>query len=103
MVVNRMSAKKFSVSFDGQLALTVRKAAAKEGLSISTWLAEAAALKARQEHLRGALDVFAAEHGALTDADIDELIRGARSSSRFTKPPRTRRRKNAATRRRSAA
>lgn len=102
MVVNFVAATKFSVSFDGQLALTVRKAAAKEGQSISTWLAEAAALKARQEHLRGALDVFATEHGALTDADIDELIRGARSSSRFTKP-RARRKKNAATRRKRAA
>ena len=79
-----MTAEKFSVSFGGNLAATVRKAAAKEGLSISSWLAEAAAAKARQEHLRSALDAFASEHGSLEEGDVEDLVRKARKASRIT-------------------
>ncbi|MBX3192911.1 MAG: hypothetical protein KF819_38355 [Labilithrix sp.] len=90
-----MSVEKFSVSFEGGLAAMVRKAAAEEKLSVSSWLAEAAEAKARQRHLRHALDAFAAEHGALRDAEIEELVRSARASSRMTGPPRNRPRKSA--------
>lgn len=76
-----MSAEKFSVSFDSSLAATVRAAAADEGVSVSMWLSGAAEAKARRRHLREALDVFAAEHGRLTDADIDRIIDGARAQS----------------------
>ena len=48
---------------------------------MSTWLAGAAEVKARQRHLREALDEFAAEHGVLTDSDIDRLITEARAAS----------------------
>ena len=50
-------------------------------MSVSTWLGRAAEAKARQRHLREALDEFAAEHGVLTDADIDRLITEARAAS----------------------
>jgi hypothetical protein len=76
-----VSAEKLSISLDAGLAATVRAAAAEEGVSVSTWLARAAEAKARQRHLREALDDFAAEHGALTDADIDRLIGEARAAS----------------------
>ena len=76
-----MSVEKLSISLDANLAATVRAAAAEEGVSVSTWLARAAEAKARQRHLREALDEFAAEHGALTDADIDRLITDARTAS----------------------
>lgn len=78
--------EKLSVSFEGRLAATVRKAAAREGLTISSWLAEAAAAKARQKHLRDALDEFAEEHGSLENEEIEGLVRKARRSSRMTKP-----------------
>ncbi len=76
-----MSADKLSVSFDPSLAATIRAAAAEEGVSISMWLAGAAEAKARRRHLREALDSFAAEHGELTDADVDRLIVDARAGS----------------------
>lgn len=76
-----MPAEKLSVSFDAELAATIRAAAAEEGVSVSTWLARAAEAKARQRALRLALDSFAAEHGALTDAEIDRLIADARAAS----------------------
>ena len=50
-------------------------------MSVSTWLVCVAAAKARHRHLREALDDFAAEHGTLTDADIDRLISEARGAS----------------------
>ena len=59
-----MSAEKLSLSFDPGL-----------------WLARAAEATARQRALRQALDSFAAEHGPLTDADIDGLITDARAAS----------------------
>lgn len=76
-----MSAEKLSISFNPGLAATVRAAAAEEGVSVSTWLARAAEAKARQRHLREALDSFAAEHGVLSEEDIDRLIGDARAKS----------------------
>lgn len=76
-----MSVEKFSVSFDPGLAATVRAAAADEGVSVSMWLSGAAEAKARRRRLREALDAFAAEHGELTDADIDRIIGDARAGS----------------------
>jgi len=77
-----VSVEKLSISLDPDLAATVRAAAAEEGVSVSTWLARAAEAKARQRHLREALDEFAAQHGGLTKADIDRLITEARVASR---------------------
>jgi hypothetical protein len=76
-----VSTEKLSVSFDPGLAATIRAAAAEEGVSVSMWLAGAAEVKARRRHLREALDGFAAEHGNLTDVDIDRLIREARAAT----------------------
>lgn len=83
-----VAAKKLSVSFDAALADMVRDAAAGEGVSMSTWLASAAAAKARQRQLRAALDELAADQGALSDDDIDRLIAGARERSVVTQPRR---------------
>ncbi len=76
-----MAAEKFSVSFDSELAAAVRAAANDENISVSTWLARAAEVKVRQRRLREALDEFAAEHGGLSDSDIDHLISAARTKS----------------------
>lgn len=80
-VVLVMAAQKFSVSFDPRLAATVRAAAADDGVSVSMWLAGAAESKARRRHLREALDAFAAEHGPLSDDDIDRIVADARAGS----------------------
>jgi hypothetical protein len=58
-----------------------RTDAAEEGVSVSMWLAGAAEAKARRRRFREALDSLAAEHGALSDVDIDRLIGEARGGS----------------------
>lgn len=83
-----MVAKKLSVSFDAELADMVRDAAADEGVSVSTWLAAAAAARARRRHLRAALDELATDQGALSDDDIDRLVASAREHSVVTQPRR---------------
>lgn len=79
-----MRVEKFSVSFDKRTAEAVRRGAKLDGESVSAWLADAAATKTRNRSLREALDAFAAEHGALSDSDIDSLIRDARRTSRLS-------------------
>jgi len=81
-----VAVKKLSVSFEAELADTIRAAAAEEGISMSTWLASAAAAKARRRYLRAALDELAADQGALSDDDIDRLIAEARQRSIVTRP-----------------
>jgi hypothetical protein len=76
-----MSTEKLSISLDAELATAVREAAAEEGVSVSNWLSQAAEAKARRRRLRVALDEFAAENGALSDADIDRIVADARTRS----------------------
>jgi hypothetical protein len=83
-----VAVKKLSVSFDAELADVIRAAASEEGVSMSTWLASAAAAKARRRFLRAALDNLAKDEGALSDDDIDRLIAQARQRSIVTKPQR---------------
>jgi hypothetical protein len=83
-----VAVKKLSVSFDAELADAIRAAAAEEGVSMSTWLASAAAAKARRRYLRAALDQLAEDKGVLSDDDIDRLIAKARQRSIVTKPQR---------------
>ena len=54
----------------------VRRAAARQGTSVSTWLSEAAADRLRNELLGVALDEREAEDGAFTEAELGEA--GAR-------------------------
>ena len=54
------------------LGASVRQAAAREGTSVSTWLAEAAADRLRNELLGAALDQWETEDGAFTQAELDE-------------------------------
>ena len=79
-----MSADKLSISLEAGLAATVREAAAREGVSVSNWIADAVVAKARQRALRDALDAFARKHGALTEDEVDEIIASARRTARVT-------------------
>jgi hypothetical protein len=54
------------------LGAGVRRAAAGQGTSVSTWLSEAAADRLRNELLGVALDEWEAEDGAFTEAELDE-------------------------------
>lgn len=80
-----MSAEKLSISLASSLAAAVREAAAQEGVSVSNWIADAVVAKARQRALRHALDAFAREHGALTEAEVDEIIASTRRGARVTR------------------
>ena len=95
-----MAAEKLSISLDAELASMVRKAAGEEMLSVSEWLADAAAAKVRHRYLEEALESFAAQHGALSEAEVDTIVRDARRTSvvtgrRATKSRPKRRRKAA--------
>ncbi len=63
-----------SISLDSDLAASVRAAASEQGVTVSTWLAEAAQARVRQQRLREALDVLASEEGELEAAEIDRVI-----------------------------
>jgi predicted transcriptional regulator len=59
-----MQVDRVSVTLEPQLGAAVRKAAAHAKLSVSAWIAEAAADRVRNELLGGALDQWEAETGA---------------------------------------
>jgi hypothetical protein len=63
---------RFSVTMPPELGAGVRRAAARQGTSVSTWLTEAAADKLRNEILGDALDQWEAEDGPFTQAELDE-------------------------------
>jgi hypothetical protein len=54
-----------------ELGEGVRQAAAREGVSVSAWLSEAAADRIRNELLGTALDAWESEDGAFTEAELD--------------------------------
>ncbi len=85
-----MSVAKLSVSLETSLARVVRGAAAEAGVSVSTWLAEAARAKARQRALVEAVDDQARRHGALAPEERAALVAAARARSVVIRP-RTRR------------
>ena len=76
--------QRLSASVDADL-LQVAQAAVDEGRagSISAWVNDALRLKAEHDRRMQALDAFLstyeAEHGAITDAEIDEAVHRARS------------------------
>ncbi len=57
----------------GPLAITPTAAADAEGLTLSSWLAEAAADRLRLKALHHLVDEWEAEHGAISVAELDAL------------------------------
>lgn len=49
----------------------VREAAARQGISVSSWVTEAAARRLRNELLGSALDEWEAENGPITEPELD--------------------------------
>ena len=62
---------RFSVTMPPELGDGVRQAAARQGLSVSAWLSEAAADKLRNELLGAALDAWESEDGSFTEGELD--------------------------------
>lgn len=62
---------RFSVTMAPELGAAVREAAERQGTSVSSWLAGAAAQQLRNELLGVALDEWEAEDGAFSDVELD--------------------------------
>jgi len=62
---------RLSVTMPPELGEAVRRAAARANMSVSAWLAEAAAQWVRNELLGAALDAWQAEDGPFTDAELN--------------------------------
>jgi hypothetical protein len=61
---------KMSVSMDPQLGDEIRDAAERAGVSVSAWLAGAAAARLRKQALADFLAGWQAKHGKITAAEL---------------------------------
>ncbi len=68
-----MAAEKYSASMDDALLAGARADAEAEGLTLSSWLAEATADRLRLKALRHLVDEWEAEHGAISVAELHAL------------------------------
>ena len=66
-----MHVDRFSVTMEPELGAAVRDAAERAGMSVSGWLAQAAADRLRNDLLGAALDVWEAEDGPFGDNELD--------------------------------
>lgn len=62
---------RLSVTMAPEIGAAVREAAAREGTSVSNWLASAAAQRLRNELLSAALDLWEAEEGPFSDEELN--------------------------------
>lgn len=70
-----MAVEKISISLPAGMTDSVREAAGRAGLSVSSWFADAAAASLRHQALGEFLDSYEAEHGAFTPGEIAEAER----------------------------
>lgn len=61
---------RLSVTMPPEVGAAVREAAARQGTSVSNWIADAAAQRLRNDLLGAALDVWEEEDGAFSDAEL---------------------------------
>jgi hypothetical protein len=66
-----MQVDRFSVTMEPELGAAVRDAAQRAGMSVSGWLAQAAADRLRNDLLGAALDMWEAEDGPFGDEELD--------------------------------
>lgn len=71
MIVCMAQVDRFSVTMSPEIGHAVRAAAARQGTSVSNWLAAAAAQHLRNELLGAALDRWEAEAGPFSDEELD--------------------------------
>jgi hypothetical protein len=65
-----MKVDKMSISLDPQLGDDIRGAAERAGMSVSAWLADAAAARLRKQALAEFLSDWQAKHGRITAAEL---------------------------------
>jgi hypothetical protein len=83
-----MPVDRFSVTMDPELGKAVRDAAEAEGMTVSAWVAEAAAHSVRLKLLGEFLDDWEAEHGEFSEEEM--------ADARKAMDPERRRRRKAA-------
>jgi len=86
-----MAVEKLSVSMSASLVKLVRDAASDDGVSVSTWLSEAAEVRARQRALRVALAERDRRDVAISVDEAALLVDEARARSVVVRPKRRRR------------
>lgn len=64
---------RFSVTMPPEVGEGVRQAAARQGISVSAWLAEAAADRLRNELLGAALDAWESEDGPFAETELNRV------------------------------
>ncbi len=70
-----MPVEKFAVSFPPELAAQVRATAEELSESVSGWLADAAVRKLRRRLAGQILADYEAEHGPITESELEEVRR----------------------------
>jgi hypothetical protein len=63
--------EKLSISMSSRLGKDIRSAAKRSRMSVSAWLAEAAAAELRRQALRAFLDDWQAKHGRITHDELE--------------------------------
>lgn len=66
-----MTVRKVTISLDPELYAAVKADAERKGTSVSSWMSEAAAEKLRQEAWDEYMASYEAEHGEISQADVD--------------------------------
>jgi hypothetical protein len=67
-----MNVDRFSITMEPALGSAVRAAAERAGKSVSSWLAEAAAERLRNDLLGKALDAWEQEQGPFSEVELDQ-------------------------------
>lgn len=65
-----MTVRRFSISFDEDLADAVSTSAENANQALSSWLAEAARRRVKQEALMHAVEDYEQEFGLISEADL---------------------------------
>lgn len=73
---------RFSVTMPPEIGAAVRDAAARQGTSVSNWLAAAATQHLRNQLLGVALDLWEAEAGPFSDEELDTAAAALRTTRR---------------------
>jgi hypothetical protein len=75
---------RLSVTMPPEVGAAIRHAASQRGVSVSAWLADAAADRLRNELLGAALDAWEAEDGHFSEAELDAAASDLGISRRAT-------------------
>ncbi len=73
---------RFSVTMAPEIGTAVREAAAREDMSVSAWLTDAAAQRLRNDLLGAALDLWEVEDGPFSDDELNTAAAALRAPRR---------------------